>query len=347
MYTRHLLPRRDSPVEDGKPLQGTWTSAFEMVNLLDIDRPYKIPFPNWILDLRLKEWQTFTARNDDIWLEVLIADLKFFCLLEITFWDKQSKEKMHVFKTVPFSAWKMPKSLDDSVIEQAGDSFSFCVHDCMLSRNVTLDISIDSAIERPGFTVQLEFELDAQKAAPLAVNLLIAENRSMYVFKSFCGVKGDIVFGGGRVVLYADSACGLFQDYKGFIPYRAHYSNCRGFGADAAGRRFCFSLGEHITKKLNMNNENALWVEGALTPLPPVRITNAEPGEMFIQDLEGMVDLNFRLIEDMGTALDFFVIGMEHKNPLGQFNGMLMTRDGEKLPIRNVLGTVEWFDFRL
>jgi hypothetical protein len=347
MYTRHLLSRRDSPVEDGKPVQGTWTSAFEKVDLLGIDRPYRFPLPDWILDLRLKEWHTFTAWNGEMWLEATIADFKFFCFLEIVFQNKQNKEKARIFKTLPFSTWRMPLSLNDSVIEHTGAGFAFRVHDFAASRLVTLDISVDSAIERPGFTAQLEFELDARKAAPLTVNILISENRSMYIFKSFCGVKGQITFGDGNILLSPETTSGLFQDCKGFIPYRTCYSNCRGFGVDAAGRHFGFSLGEHITKKLNMNNENALWLEGDLTPLPPVLITDAEPGEMFIQDLEGMVDLNFKVIEDAETTLDFFITGMRHKNPVGHFNGMLMTRDGKKLPIRNVFGSLERFDFKL
>jgi hypothetical protein len=347
MHIRQLLPQRDSPVEDGKPLQGTWTSAFENVNLLDIDRPYKIPLPKWILDFRLKEWHTFTVQNDDVWLEAIIIDYKFFCFLEIVFWDKHTKENMRVFKTLPFSAWRMPQSLNDSIIEQAGAGFSFCVHDRVISKNIIFDVTIDSAIERPVFTVHLEFELNVQKSTPLAVNMLMAENRSMYVFKCFCGVNGSIVFGGNNMTLSPETASGIFQDCKAFIPYRARYPNCRGFGVDTKGRRFGFSFGEHITKKLNVNNENALWLEGTLTPMPPVRITDAEPGEMFIQDLEGMVDLNFKLLEDTVTTLNFFIIGMEHKNPVGQFNGMLMTRDGEKLPVRNVIGTVECFYFKL
>jgi hypothetical protein len=345
MYTRHLLPQCSSPVENGKPLQGTWTSAFDEVNLLAIDRPYLIPLPEWALDLRLKEWQTFTAQNDEIRLEAVVANLKFFCFAEILFWNKRGKEKMHVMKSFPFSAWKMPNNLNDSVIEQTGADFSFRIHDYMTSKHIILDISIDSAIERPVFTAHLEFGI--QQTTPIAVNLLIAENRSMYFFKGFSGVEGSIIWGDVTMNLHTESTNGFFQDCKGFIPYRSRYYNCRGSAIDAKGRRFGFSLGEHITKKLNTNNENALWIDGTLTPLPPVRITEAEPGEAVIQDLEGMVDLSFKQIEDSGMMFDLFFIGMEHKNPIGLFNGMLMSHSGEKLPIRNVLGTVEHFIFKL
>jgi hypothetical protein len=66
-------------------LQGTWTSPFEKVDMSVIDKPYYIPFPAWILDYRLKEWQTFTAQNDDIRLEAFIANLKFFVLRKLFF----------------------------------------------------------------------------------------------------------------------------------------------------------------------------------------------------------------------------------------------------------------------
>jgi hypothetical protein len=347
MYTRRLLPQQDSPVENGKPLQGTWTTPFENTDLLAIKRPYRAPLPKWILNLRIKEWQTFTARNDDMRLEAVIADMKFFCCAEVTFWDNEKKEMMHVFRMLPFPAWKMPQSLRDSVVEHDGAGFSFRVHDFIDSRKAVLDINIASAIERPVFTASLEFDLDVSKTTPLAVNMLIAENRSMYVYKDFSAVEGSIVWGDRRFTLDKGTTGGLFQDVKGFIPYRSRYFCCRSLGFDAKGRRFAFSLGEHITRKFNVNNENALWLEGALTALPPVRIVIYEHGESVIQDLEGMVDLTFRQAEDAVAPFDLLFISMEHKNAIGLFNGMLMTDDGEKLPVRNMPGTVECFDFRL
>jgi hypothetical protein len=347
MYTRHLLPQRDGPVEAGKPIQGTWTSPFEKVDMLAVERPYYIPLPAWILDFRLKEWQAFTLQDDSILMEVVIANMKFFCFAEIIFWDKQNKKKMHVFKTSPFSAWKMPQSLNDTVVDGSCGGFSFCIHNCFVSRKVTLNLSIDSAIERPLFMADLVFDLDLKESTPLAVNLFIAENRSMYIFKNFSGIEGSVVWGDSAITLSGEAAGALFRDCKGFIPYRSNYINCRAFGFDTAGRRFGFSLGENIVRKLNVNNENALWLDGTLTPLPPVRITEAEYGEFVVQDIEGMIDLNFKLIEDTDTPLDLFFISMEQRCSIGLFNGMLMTQKGEKLPVRNIMGILESFKFKL
>ena len=314
---------------------------------MTVARPYHIPFPAWILDFRLKEWQAFTVQNNDILMEVVIANMKFFCFTEIVFWNKNSKEKMHVFKTRPFSAWRMPQSLNDTVVDGDCGGFSFCIHNCLDSRKVTLKLSIDSAIERPLFKADLEFDLDLKKSTPLAVNLFIAENRSMYIFKNFSGIEGSIVWGDAAITLSGESAGALFRDCKGFLPYRSNYINCRAFGFDGDRRHFGFSLGENITRKLNVNNENALWLNGTLTPLPPVRITEAMYGEFVIQDIEGMIDLNFKLSEDTNTQMDLFLISMERRCSIGIFNGMLMTEKAEKLSVRNVMGILENFKFKL
>ncbi|MDR3355636.1 MAG: DUF2804 domain-containing protein [Spirochaetaceae bacterium] len=347
MYTRHLLPQADEPVKAGKPLQGTWTSPFERVNLLAVARPYRIPLPAWILDFRLKEWQAFTVQNDEVLLEIVIANMKVFCFAEIFFWNKQNGESMHVLKTCPFSSWRMPQSLNDNVIEGACGGVSFCIHNCFVSRRITLNLSIDSAIERPLFKADLVFDFDLKNSTPLAANIFIAENRSMYVFKNFSGVEGSIVWGDTAVTLSGESSGALFRDCKGFIPYRSNYINCRAFGFDSKGRRFGFSLGENIVRKLNVTNENALWLDGSLTPLPPVRITEAEYGEFLIQDIEGMIDLNFKLVEDTNTPMDFFFISIEQRYSVGLFNGALITQTGEKLPVRNVTGILANFKFRV
>jgi hypothetical protein len=273
--------------------------------------------------------------------------MKFFCFAEILFWNKQSKEKMHVFKTRPFSAWRMPQSFNDTVLDEDCGGFSFCIQNRFASRKVTLSLSIDSAIERPLFMADLVLEIDLKKSTPLAVNLFLAENRSMYIFKNFSSIEGSIVWGDTSVALKSESAGALFRDCKGFIPYRSNYINCRAFGFDADGRRFGFSLGENLVRKLNVNNENALWLDGTLTPLPPVRITESEYGEFVVQDIEGMIDLNFKLSEDANTPLDLIFISMEQRCSIGLFNGMLMAQNGEKLSIRNVMGILENFRFKL
>jgi hypothetical protein len=347
MYTRRLMPEMDSPVENGKPLQGTWTSAFEKVDMSALDRPYAVRLPRRLVDLRVKEWQTFTALEGETRFEALIADMKFFCFAEIVFTDSGKHEKMHVFKVLPPSAWKLPLGLKDSVFEYRSPSLAFCVHNNLSRQAVSLELDIASAIERPDFSANLSFRLGERGEAPLAVNLLVAENRPLYVYKAFAGVEGSINWGEERTALEGGKAVGIFHDRKGFFPYRSRYVCCGYCGFDAKGRSFGFSLGAHPTKKRSAVNENALWLDGTLTFLPPVRITAGEEGEFVIQDVEGMVDLSFKTAEGTAKSVDLLLIKAEHMDAIGQFNGMLMTNAGEKLQIRNLTGSLEIFNFRM
>jgi len=74
-----------------------------------------------------------------------------------------------------------------------------------------------------------------------------------------------------------------------------HTTMCNAEGFDEENRRFGFHIAENQTRDTNKNNENALWVNGKLTPLPPVRITMPDGinADWVIQDVEGMVDLKF------------------------------------------------------
>jgi hypothetical protein len=118
---------------------------------------------------------------------------------------------------------------------------------------------------------------------------------------------------------------------------------CGASGFDEAGRRFGFHIAENQTRETRKNNENALWVNGQLTPLPPVRITMPEGPESdwIIQDVEGMVDLVFTPKEQNKTGARLLVVGADFDAPLGYYNGMLASATGEQIQVRNLWGIGE------
>ncbi|MDR1278791.1 MAG: DUF2804 domain-containing protein, partial [Treponema sp.] len=88
------------------------------------------------------------------------------------------------------------------------------------------------------------------------------------------------------------------------------------------------------------NNENALWINGELSPLPPVRITM--PGgiesDWIIQDVEGMVDLVFTPAEQIRYGTNTVITHTEYETPLGCYNGTLVRAGGEQIQVRNLWG---------
>jgi len=177
----------------------------------------------------------------------------------------------------------------------------------------------------------------------MAVSLGISGRRSMYAFKALAPVRGDIVFGGRHIRLKQDSCSGFFCDYKGYFPYRMRTTICSAMGFDEENRRFGFNIAENQNRDTNKNNENALWLNGQLTPLPPVLITtpNGNEADWVIQDVEGMVDLTFTPKEQNKTSMNLILTKAELNFPVGYYNGMLMDSEGKKLQIKNLFGIGE------
>ncbi|MDR2759364.1 MAG: DUF2804 domain-containing protein [Spirochaetaceae bacterium] len=348
MYTREIQAPQGTPLEKGKPLQGTWISAFNEVDLLNIQHPFSFPFPKWMRDYRIKEWETFVVNNERFFLGAMLANMKYYRMAQVYVYDKETKEFLQFRKVIPFNGWRLPRDLYNSSIISRSYGFFFRIHNWLYADTIKIDLDIKATRARPSFTAHLEYDLN-RKVTPMVVNLPFSERRCMYAYKVLAAVRGDMVFGGRHISLDPDETQGMFGDFKGFFPYRMHSVWCTGIGFDAENRGFGFSIAENQTKEKNKNNENALWVEGRLTPLPPVRITMPEgvDKEWVIQDVEGMVDLTFTPQVSKRVAFNLLFTGTEYDTPLGYFNGMLIDSGEKKIQVRNLWGLGEKLYLRI
>ena len=349
MYTREILAPRASPIQDGIPLQGTWNRAFENVNLLEIQKPYPYPLPRWVRDSRIKEWECFNVQDNRVMLEAFLCNVKLFRMIQILLYDKENREKFIFRKIIPGSGWRLPNSLANASVDSHSYGFFFRIHNWLDADTIKLDLNIKATRRRPSLTVQLAFNLGKRETAPMAVSLCFTERRSMYAFKALAPVRGDMVFRGRHIKLKQNTCSGIFCDYKGFFPYRMRTAICNATGFDIEGRRFGFHIAENQTRETNKNNENALWVNGRLTPLPPVRITmpNGLDSDWIIQDVEGMVDLTFTPKEHNQSGTSLILTSAELNAPLGYYNGMLVSAEGEQIEVRGIFGMGEILNLRV
>jgi hypothetical protein len=331
-----------TPIENGIPLQGTWTRAFDEVDLLDIQRPYPFPLPRSLRDVRIKEWESFVIQNDQFFLEAYLANVKYYGIAQVCLYDIEHKEHLRFSKIVPFGGWHLPKNLWNSSINSHSYGFFFRIHDWLYADTIKVDLDIEATRKRPSFTAHIEYDL-GRGDTPIAVNMLFSERRCAYAFKACSAVRGDMVFGGQHIYLDPGKTTGIFRDYKGFYPYRMRSSWCTACGVDGENRRYGFSLGETAARENYKHNENALWLDGRLIPLPPVRITmpNGLESDWVIQDVEGMVDLTFTPQEQSRSAFNWILTSWEYNTPLGYYNGMLVNNEGEQIPVRNLWGLGE------
>jgi hypothetical protein len=341
MYKREIQPPRSNPIEQGKPIQGTWTTPFETINLLDVERPFFFPFPKWIQDLRVKEWETFLVQDERFCLGALLGNFKTFRWAQMFLYDKGTKQRLKFSKFLPFSGWRLPSTLSNASIDSHSYNFFLRIHDWLEADTIRFDIHIQ-ARQKITFTAHMKYEVNQSKVTPLAVNLLFSQRRCMSACKLICPVQGNIVFDGRHIVMDKEHTLGFFGDYKGYFPYRTRAVWCTAFTTDEQGR-YGFSIADNQTKETFTNNENALWVNGRLTPLPPVRITmpKGPESDWIIQDMEGMVDLVFTPGEPVHNALNLLVAKSEYDMPLGYYNGILLDAEGTRIQAHNLWGMGE------
>ena len=343
MYTREIQEKRPTPVKNGLPIQGTWTQAFEEVNLLDISNPYAFPLPRGIRSFRIKEWESFIIQDDKFCLLAQLSNLKFYRTARVIVYNRETKERLQYRKVIPGSGWRLPEGLYNASVDSSSYGFFFRIHSWLDTNRIMLELNIERTLTKPALTAHATFDLSAGKTTPMAVSLLFSQRQSMYAYKALTAVEGDLVFGGQYIHFNPSRTSGLFCDYKGHYPYRMRSTWCSGMGFDEENRRFGFALGVNQAKEPYSNNENALWIDGKLTPLPPVKITrNGGPeSDWTIQDMEGMVDLVFTPKEYGRVSQNLIFSATELESPIGYFNGLLLNSEGEELPLRNVWGTSE------
>jgi hypothetical protein len=349
MYIREILNPRPSPIEGGIPLLGTWNRAFQTVDLLEIHRPYRFPLPRWVKNCRIKEWECFSVQDERIFLEAFLCNVKLFRIAQVFLYDKELGEKFVFRKLLPGSGWQLPRSLGNASVDSHSSRFFFRIHNWLDADTIKLDLDIKATRRRPPLTVHLAYNMNYRDTTPLAVSLGFNERRNMYAFKAMAAVRGDMVFDGRHISLTQDRCSGIFCDYKGFFPYRMREQVCSAAGFDAEGRRFGFHIAENQTRETHKNNENALWVNGQLTPLPPVRITmpKGPDSDWIIQDVEGMVDLVFTPKEPNRAAAGLLLTSADFDAPLGYYNGMLMSAGGERIQVRSLCGMGEQLYLRV
>jgi hypothetical protein len=349
MYTREIQPHRTTPIEQGKPLQGTWTSAFDEVNFLDSQRVFSMPLPRWMQDCRIKEWEIFVIQDEHFFLGAILSNVKYYRWAQVFLYDKDTKERIRFRKLMPFRGGRMPRSLSNTSIDSRSYGFFFRIHNWLDADTIKVDLDIEATRKRPAFTAHIEYEVDKTRLTPMAVNLLFSEKRWMYAYKVLAPVRGDMVFGGRHLSLNPAKTSGFFGDFKGYYPYQMQSVWCTGLGFDGKNRRYGFSIAENQTRETFKNNENALWVDGKLTPLPPVRITM--PGgiesDWIIQDMEGMVDLIFTPQEQIQSRFNILITQVSYTTPLGYYNGTILDAEGKPVSIHKQWGFGEKLYLRI
>ena len=159
----------------------------------------------------------------------------------------------------------------------------------------------------------------------------------------------------GKVLLNsteADNSTGLaaFVLNRTYFKLRSHTKMLYSLGK-VKGKDVFFTMQYSNLDAANADlyNNNVLIVDGKPTALPSVIMTHpfGIDKNWIIQDTESMIDLAFNPISTTTRTLNILLLKNTASIIYGTFEGTLLTKDGEKIVLKNLTGILHTDNLRL
>jgi len=350
MYSRILSEPPKKLIKNGKPIFGTFINAPDKLDIRGVLRPFGvIPLPTFITDLRIRSNLSFTFDTDEYIGTIDFLDIRIFGHVEVVFFEKKSGRKLSYRSIIGPRRRLIPKKTDNGVCISFNKNRYIKISWDKKRGTINAVLNLKGDSVRPSVTAALCGNLNAEDAgvvasvlpapimrrcratwllsAPLEGNISLHEKTDLTM-----PVKNDI---SGKV---------LFETVRAYYKLRSKRISSMATGF-VKNHSISFAITSSNLEAVDQDayNENVLFCDGVLTPLPPVKITYpfGIRGKWIIQDTENMVDLTFTPISDHLRILSVFVLRTQSHTIYGKFEGVIRTKDGEDIVLKDFSGIVK------
>ncbi len=348
-YTRNITTPPAKAVTNGAFNFGCYKQPFKEINFLEASRPYRLPLPKKIKGLQLREWQAFQIGNPDYFIMVAIYNAKKLSLAQFIFYNKKTKEKWRYERKVPAWSLQVPNSLYETTAQYKGTNFLLHASHNINAQLLNLRVNIQSFKDLPSVKGFFGGNHDVKRYEPMVVCMPFSEKRAMYSHKCLMPLEGELEVGEERIHFNPTNSFLIIDDHKGYYPFPTRYDWVTAAGRQNDGSLIGFNLTHNQVLDPETYNENALWLDGILHPLPPIQVQrpNGVKNDWRIKDKYGMVDLTFTPVVHTAVDVNLLLFRSKYQGPYGYFNGYLMNQNGDKIQIENMFGMGEDFYLRV
>jgi len=343
LSARGFEPAPAAAVSGGRFEYGRFGTPFGRANLIDAERPYRYPLPRLLKSFRLKEWRAFQLGDGRWFFFTALYDAKTMGLALFHAYDRERKRRIGFQAPLPGGRLDFGESLSGTrtVFRSGGRYLEYRLE--YDSGYMTISVLRREREAARSFAGEFRLSCKPKVAAPESVCLPLGINRAMYSTKVLMPCEGEFQSGGEAFSIGPPSAMGILDDHKGFYPYRMRYDWVTGFGLDQKKRRVGFNLTDNQVRDQAKYNENCLWINNRVWPLPPIRVTRPQgaAGEWVVQDTEGLVDLVFVPEAKNDLRFNFGLVESDYHGPFGSFRGVVKNGEGEKIQAELLYGAGE------
>jgi hypothetical protein len=365
-------------VEDGQFNLGCFEhTPIKDANLLDIPSTYSF-IPSWLKYIQLREWQAYQVKNEEYFILIALYNAKKMSLVHFIIYNYQTKQKLKYEKQL--STWSsnmvIPNTLYDSHAYYHSDDISIDVFHDIPSKKLEIKVKIQNFCDPLLPDIEAEFYglHDVNRYKPMVVcNPFSSSNDSvMYSHKCLMPCHGKLVIhhrhghvidedstlntankiNNQTMILFEEDKAELIIDeHKGYYPYMTRYDWVTGLGRDNNnnGKLMGFNLTNNQVIEQEKYNENCLWYDGELHPLPPIQMTRPDghTGLWIIKDQYDIVNIEFQPVTHTSVHLNYIIAYSKYEGPYGFFTGYLRKMNGEKVIVDGLIGMGEDFYLRL
>ena len=355
MYTRLLEKVPKKIVHNGKIQFGTFSGVTDYLDIRGVRAPFAgIPTSRFLSNFRIKSRLTYVFSLPDYIGLVEFFDDKAFGLAEVIYWNKETNQKLayHTFmgprrRFVPVNTsaaacisfaktryikvnWNRKRAKSVLSFTVRGDKFRPASKGKFIS-HISPDKQSELLTVCPAAIHQ---RCSATWFVPMNITGGIATAKHRRQIKELPQTKGQALMLVNRTYLRFHSSSELMV---GFFEYE--------------GKKITFTFSSTSQAALDGDryNENMLSVDGDITAMPPVCITHpfGIQKKWIVQDTESMVDLSFMPVSCSSRTLNIIVMRNAYTTIYGNFEGVLLTKNGEKIVLKNCFGIVKKSMLRL
>lgn len=351
MYTRELKEAPEYPVFRKEPAFGSYLGSFKFLDISGMRRPYGgFPIPSAVTKLRIFGSASFFFCDGDILGETFFFSNPVFAYMETVVWNRKTAVR-HVYRQPVLNRLtRMPRKIEGGSISCrkkrnfARLSIRENLHNFALALKLTGTRGAKN--RHQDLSGKLVLSCAAAGGAVFSALVPYVNRRRCQASIYAAGYAGGEISCSGKTQRFQGAA--LAELREAYFSLRTKAARLYGFSV-WNGKVLAFCLGDSVSKDDYACNSNVLLYDGKITPLPPVRITRpyGSAGEWIIQDTENMVDLKFLPVSVYAHKKSLLIVRTQYKTVYGNFEGALMTADGEMLPLKDFPGIAKKILLRL
>ncbi len=336
-YSRETFSAPYDLVTEGQIQFGCFDNFIKNINFLDAENPLGFPVPRYLKFLRLKEWQAMQLGNDDYFILVALYNAKALAVNQFIFYDKKNKKLYKYEKQSAYWQTKVARNLQNGLSRFEDKNFKIELISRLNEHKVQLKINIRKYKNLPD--VSARFNVNFGSSKPLVVSIPFGKNRGMYSYKNLGFMEGAVYLNDREIKFNKENSFAILDDHKGYYPYKMRYDWVTGV-IPVNNELVGFNLTDNQSVNPEKFNENAMWNNGKLYLLPPVKFTHHQD-EWHISDDYGMIDLYFVPEVENILKFNFGIVSADYNGPFGSFKGYIKYASGKKIKTDNFFGMGE------